>query len=182
MMRFQLDITLTEEDYLAFNLFHTLESSHAKKQAKKRRTSCAVIGAFLTIYVALTFGRTNFLTMFVTVVGVIAVLLLLFFRRILIWGIKRDIKQLKQTGKLPFDPVSKLEFYEDTLVEISPTARTELRYDALEHICVVKGRFVLLYSNSIGAYILPISQVHAQLDHSAFLLFLSQKCSIVEYY
>ncbi len=85
-------------------------------------------------------------------------------------------------GKLPFDPVSTLEFYEDKMVEITASSRTEQGYNIFERVCVVKDRYILLYKSSVGAYILPVAQIKAQLNQENLVDFLSKKCTNVEYY
>ena len=130
----------------------------------------------------LVLGWTTFSAIYVILLGSFTLLYMLLFKKILNRNIKAQIKRLKKTGKLPYEPVSKLEFYEDKLVEISASKRIEQGYDVLERICVVGDRFILLYNSSVGAYILPIPQLRAQLDESDFLSFLSAKCSTVEYY
>ena len=85
-------------------------------------------------------------------------------------------------GKLPFDPVSTLEFYEDKMVEITALQRTEQSYSIFERICVVKDRYIFLYKSSVSAYILPVLQIKEQLNQEDFIEFLSKKCTNIEYY
>ena len=61
-MRFQLDIALTEEDYLAFNYFHALESESGKKLIRK--TSLIFIAAMVVLEILvflLHLGSLDFL-------------------------------------------------------------------------------------------------------------------------
>ena len=95
---------------------------------------------------------------------------------------KTQIKRLKKVGKLPFDPVSTLEFHEDKMVEVTALQRTEQSYSIFERICVVKDRYVLLYKSSVSAYILPVLQIKEQLNQEDFIEFLSKKCTNIEYY
>ena len=104
------------------------------------------------------------------------------YKKILKRNLKRHINNLKKNGKLPFDPISKIEFFDDKLVEITPSSRTERTYGAIERIYVVKNQFVSLNYSSVGGYLLPIPQIEAQLDKEEFLSFLSQKCGTIEYY
>ena len=59
-MQFQLNISLTEEDYLSFNYFHMLESIPGKKRIRKARTVFAVIMLALAALVILILGLTTF--------------------------------------------------------------------------------------------------------------------------
>lgn len=181
-MRFQLDITLTEEDYLAYNIFHALESLQGKKQLRKRRIFYISITLIVLACALLLVGWTPFSIALIVVLGLYTVLYLLLLKKMISSNIKAHIKQLKKAGKLPIDPVSTIEFYEDKMVDASPGKRSEQSYTVLERICVVKNRFVLLYNSSISANILPFSQIQAQLEQEEFLRFLSEKCNCIEYY
>ena len=136
-MLFQLNITLTEEDYLAFNNFHSFESTNGKKLIRKSRIFFIAFMALLIALVLFTFESTTFSIIYATVLGSFTALYMLAFRKILERNMKVQIKRLKKTGKLPFEPVSTLEFYEDKLVEITASKRTEQNYHAFERMCVV---------------------------------------------
>lgn len=180
-MRFQLDIALTEEDYLAFNYFHALESESGKKLIRK--TSLIFIAAMvvLEILVFLVMGITTFSTTYMILLGVFTAIYVLCMKKFVKRSIKSQLKRMKQTGKLPYDPVAKLEFYEDKFVEITPGKHSEQSYDVFERICVFKDQYVFLFYSSITAYVLPISQIRAQISLVEFLSFLSGKCSTIEY-
>ena len=181
-MLFQLNVTLTEDDYLNFNRFHAMESKAGKKQIRNTRIFfiCLMLGlmAFLLIMV----GWTSFSTRYLIFLGAFSIIYMLLLKKILNRNIKANIKRLKKTGKFPFDSTSTIEFYEDKLVEITASRRIEQSYSALERICVVRADYILLYNSSVGAYILPIPQIDAQLNRQALLSFLSQKCTCIEYY
>lgn len=181
-MLFQLNITLTEEDYLDFNHFHALESISAKKQLNKTRMIFVTAFMVLAALVVLILGWTTFSVTYLVLLGICAVLYMAFFKKLIKRNIKSQIKMLKKTGKLPFDAASVLEFYEDKLVEITEAKRVEQSYGVIERICVVEDRYIFLYNSSVGAYILPIPQIKTQLSQDAFLRFLSAKCPTVEHY
>ena len=77
--------------------------------------------------------------------------------------------------------VAMKEFYEDKFVEITPGKHSEQSYDVFERICVFKDQYVFLFYSSITAYVLPISQIRAQISLVDFLSFMSGKCSTIEY-
>lgn len=181
-MLFQFHITLTEEDYLAFNNFHSFESAHGKKQIRKTRISFVAIMVALMALVFFILGWTTFSIIYAICMGVFTAVYVLLFRKILIRNMKAQIKQMKKVGKLPFDPQATLEFYEDKMVEITASKRTEQGYNIFERICVVKDRYIFLYNSSVGAYILPMAQVRAQANPDALVSFLAGKCSTIENY
>ena len=181
-MLFQLNINLSEDDYLDFNKFHSFESMHGKKLINKTRIFFALAMIILAALFLLVMGFTTFSITYAALLLLFTLLYMVFFKRILTRNVKTQIKRLKKVGKLPFDPVSTLEFHEDKMVEVTALQRTEQSYSIFERICVVKDRYVLLYKSSVGAYILPVSQIKEQLNQEDFIGFLSQKCTNVEYY
>jgi len=181
-MLFQLNINLSEEDYLDFNKFHSFESMHGKKLINKTRIFFVLAMIILAALFLLVMGLTTFSITYAVLLLLFTLLYMVFFKKILTRNVKTQIKRLKKVGKLPFDPVSTLEFHEDKMVEITALQRTEQSYSIFERICVVKNRYVLLYKSSVGAYILPVTQIEAQLNQRDFIDFLSQKCPNVEYY
>lgn len=181
-MLFQLNINLSEDDYLDFNKFHSFESMHGKKLINKTRIIFVLAMIILAALFLLVMGLTTFSITYAALLLLFTLLYMVFFKKILTRNVKTQIKRLKKVGKLPFDPVSTLEFHEDKMVEITALQRTEQSYSIFERICVVKDRYILLYKSSVDAYILPVVQVNAQLNQEEFVDFLSSKCTNVEYY
>ena len=181
-MLFNLNININENNYLSFNNFHSFESVHGKKLIRKTRFFFILTMVILAALVVLILGWTTFSVVYVALLLLFTLLYMLFFKKLLTLNIKAQIKRLKKMGKLPFDPVSTLEFYEDKMVEITALQRTEQSYSIFERMCVVKDRYILLYKSSVSAYILPVSQIKEQLNQEDFLAFLSKKCTNVEYY
>ena len=181
-MFFRLHINLSEDDYLAFNYFHSFESVQGKKLIRKTRFFFILAMVILAALVVLLLGWTTFSTIYAALLLLFTLLYMMFFKKILTRNIKKQIKRIKETGKLPFDPVSTLDFYEDKLVETTASKRTEQKYDVFERVCVVAERYIFLYHSIIGAYILPVVQIKAQINQEDLIDFLSKKCSTVEYY
>ena len=181
-MLFQLNINLSEDDYLDFNKFHSFESIHGKKLINKTRIFFVLAMIILAALFLLVMGFTTFSIIYAALLLLFTLLYMVFFKKRLTRNVKTQIKSLKKVGKLPFDPVSTLEFHEDKMVEITALQRTEQSYSIFERICVVKDRYVLLYKSSVSAYILPVLQIKEQINQEDFIAFLSKKCTNVEYY
>ena len=181
-MLYQFTINLTEEDYFAFNRFHATESSFAKKNLTKNRILFLIFMiAILTIYY-LDEGISDFFLCYSLFLLLTYILFSVFYKKLIIGIIKNQIKQMKKSGKLPFDPTATIEFYDDKFVEITDTARMERKYEGLERICMVRDSYIILYVTSAGGNILPIPQLRSQTNMAEFTAFLSNKCSNIEYY
>lgn len=181
-MLYQFRIRLTEADYVAFNQFHAFESPQGKKLIRNSRVILSVVMVVLAALIFLMDGLSSFAVTYAIVLGLFTVFYVAGFRKLMNRVIRKQIRMLKKTGKLPFDPESTIEFHEDSLAEITASRHTEQRYDAIERICVVRDQYLLLYHSSVGAYILPIPQLREQGSLDERLGFLTQKCGKVAYY
>lgn len=175
-MPFQFDITLTDEDYVAYNCFHAFYSPQGKKNIKRSRIFFITVMS-LMVLIGLTISIT-----FAALLAIVTVVYMVFFQKIVERNIRKQIQRLKKTGKLPFEATTTLEFYEDKMIETTPTARTERTYEKLERICVLEGRYIFLYDSSVTAHIIPINQIGDLDKQAAFICFMSKKCSTVEYH
>lgn len=181
-MNFRFDITLTEEAYLDFNKFHATESATGKKTVRRGKlTILAVILAFTLLELVVTGWNEEFFG-FLAIMVLMGVSSFCFFNKLALLMVKLQIKQLKKTGKLPFDTQTTYEFYEDKLALTVSDGRMEQSYDGLERVCVVPERFLLIYRNTSQAFVLPIPQIRQQGDLDALVQFLAQKCGAVERY
>ena len=181
-MLFRLNINQTEEDYFNFNRFHATETPQGKQSIKKAHTIFVLTIVVLSAMILSLQGWTLSSKLYCLAIGVWVIIYFATFKNTLDKNLRKQINRLKETGKLPFDPLSILEFHEDRLVEITDDTHTERRYASIERVCVYKDSYIFLYQSSMGAYVLPLPQVRAQVNQEDFLRFLSQKCNTVEYY
>ena len=179
-MHYQLKIQLTNADFLAFNYFHSLESTIGKKQFKQARTVFAVVMAVIVALVLLISGWSTFSALFTVLIGLFSVLFLLFLKKIAKLNIRAQINTLKKSGKLPFEPEANYDFYEDCFIIRTENMCSEDSYATLERIDVVENQYAFLYNSSMSAHVLPIAQIRDQVNQEAFLQFLSTKCGTME--
>ena len=172
-MKFRLSITLTDEDYFEFNKFYALESHYGvNKPSKLRWFATAILG--LVILAACFIGGFDlYFFIFSVSIFVLSVCYNLFWRQLMSWSIKSNIKHLKKKGKLAYSPFSTLEFDEDLIVETTDDLRAEQKYSAIERVSVVEGRYIYIHNSNLGAYIIPMSAFSDQSEYESFLDFLA---------
>lgn len=179
-MPYQFNIHLTEEDYAAFNYFTAFESPQGKRQVRRSMMVMPLLSVVLITLLFLVCGFTAFTITYSVLLGVYSTLRTVFFRKILARNLRKQLRLLKKDGKLPFDPESTVEFHEDHILEITATQQTRLEYAAIERICVISDQYLYLYRSSVGAFILPLAQIRAQVRAEELLTFLMGKCGKIE--
>ena len=181
-MLFQFLIHYTDEDYLAFMDFHTFGSKQANKRFRKNILKY-ILNTVLSIAAVLCLIEERSTAVTITVVLVVYTTVhLATFRKNYIRKLRRKLTQTGKDSKKPYDPISSMEFYEDKLVESTPTTRTAMKYEAIEQVCVVADQFVLLYSDKGQVYQIPAAQFTLQSNLDALIEFLSAKPSNIEFY
>lgn len=181
-MVFRFEVLLSEGDYLAFNRFHSFSTREGRRMLWRHRGLFLLMMAGVVGLTFLLLGKSLFSFCYTALLVVFSGIYLVLLRKRMDLYLRGQMKRLKKGGKLPFDPVATLEFYEDKMVEITPTTRTEQSYAAIERVCVDGDRCVYLYNSSVTAIILPIPQIRPQANLEDFLQFLRGKCPRVEKY
>ena len=181
-MLFELKISLTDEDYFEFNKFHMLKSHYGRSQMLKFRLMIAAI----FVLAILVFGMGDGLSSYTLVYAVPCLIALglfqLFFNKFMEFSLRSHIKSLKKKGKMAYSPESTIQFGESTVTEITPTARAEQAYSAIERISIVGEGAIYVHINTLGAYILPASAFPTAESRAAFIEFIKTKCQNVDFY
>ena len=181
-MRYQLHLSMTEEDYLNFNYFQTMESEQGKRMLMKSRLLLLVIMAAAVLLMVIIIGLDSFLIPYVSLMVIITVIYMAFYKKIFGRNLRKQILKTKKAGRLPYEPDVEYEFYEDKVVAIAPETRTECSYRQIERICVVGERYIYAYNSSVSALVLSVPQICQQVNEAEFLQFLTEKCPNVEHY
>lgn len=179
-MRYVLQIHLTEDDFTNFNVFHVNRSPYSGSMTGGLKKLVAVVYAVL---IAMNFLRDG-----VNGHSVTYALVLVGFGGLLIWKMdslfafvtRRTMKRMKKSGKMPYSDDSRMEFYEDRLVEITGAGRMERTWESVERLCYVEGKVWYLYMSNSSAFVLPVEQIKSQVDIGEFRRFLESKCPCVE--
>lgn len=180
-MKYRLQVNISEQDYLDFNLFWMLRSPYGKKQRNSVKITIVII-AFVFIALA-------FLTLEMTVAIVFSVLLLCVFAVFLFLfpryykkTLQKQFKSIKKSGKMAYTPSAVLEFYDDYYVEIDPEKRIQQNYTAIERISLADHVMIYLHTNNVGAVLLPVRSFSSKEEYDSFMAFISSKCTKIDTY
>lgn len=181
-MKYQINVLLSEEEYIKFNEFYTFKSFYGKKTGRiimllPTIFTLVIIG---TVYVIVGINMFSHIFCLFFLID----LIVQFFRRDKFKKkiVQKSIKSLKKQGKLPYMSESVLEFYDDKIIEISKESRTELLYSAIERVSVLKDGTIYLHQNSAQAYPIPNSVFISEINYNEFLEFIKSKCRVIDYF
>lgn len=176
----KFEITITEEDYIKFNIDHLKTSQVGKWMT--RTTWFIFIMAF--VFCGISFfinAKSDGTPLFVPTIwtaffGILMLVYMLFFnKKVIKRSVMKTIKVQKKDGKLPFFEKSVIEFTDEEIIEETDTGISRAKYDKLETLCIC-DTVMYLYINSQQAIILPYSQIDGQKD--AIISMLKEKGNI----
>ncbi|MBR2464414.1 MAG: YcxB family protein [Clostridia bacterium] len=181
-MHFKFNINLTDQDYLNYNIFWMLKSPYGKKQLLKFRITIAILLA--TISLLSLFGGEFSADAWISIIPYVILLILfeLLLNPFFSWLLKGNIRSLKAKGKMGYSPVSEIEFYDESFIEITPDGKSEQKYSAVERVSVIADKVIYIHVNNVMSYILPSSCFESKAQHNDFLDFVRTKCANVDTY
>lgn len=152
-------IQIGEEDYIRFNIFHAKYSPVAQRQLR------TFWGLFLGMGVALVIvgGLADWLTAVINglVMGLAALVLRLVMPKLTEQGVKRNIRQMKKDGKLPYHAESEVELGEDVIEWRSEQGVNRIKYSDIEGI-YEEPDAIYVYFGVVQAIILPRRCLHGE--------------------
>lgn len=170
-MKYQFQITLTDEDYLNYNLFYALRSPYAAKTNKRVRVFFSLLMIVTALALLISDGLRYGSLFAASVVLALVLVYNLRYKRSIVNAYRNLIKRNKKNGKVAYTPKSTLELGEDFLVETSPDNKTEQKYSSIERISVIKDRYVYLHINHLMAYIIPMTSFASNEEYQSFFEF-----------
>ena len=175
-MKFKFNVNITQEDYIEFNKIVMTDTPAGKKSSKISNLIFISVCAILVLFTLITskFSGEGFIATGVLIIAFLLVHLTL-NKTINNLAVKATVKSLtKIKGKLPYSENSVLEFYDDVFVEITDENKTESKYSAIENI-IVNENLVVLFINSMQAYIVPTRSFESIEQKNSLVEFLNGK-------
>ena len=81
-----------------------------------------------------------------------------------------------------YSPVSEMEFYDESFIEITPDNKSEQKYSAVERVSVIADKVIYIHTNNVMSYILPLCCFESKEQYKDFLDFITTKCSNIDTY
>jgi len=172
---YNLDYTVTEDDYLTFNRCH-LKTTKAGRRAIL--TYRLLVPALLVCIMLLsTIGGGDvvpLLTIEAVVFGLTSLLWALLAPRIYFRSLRRGINRMKKDGRLPFNPQGTFVFSEDGFEDHGPLSTVTTSYQAIEKV-VEAPAADYLYVSAAQAFIVKTDLFADAAAHQQFIDFITAR-------
>jgi len=149
----KIDYSLTEEDYLAFNLFHAKNSKAVSKSLMLQRFLSPIV--FITA--AFTFSWIGDVSLTASLIGFsfISILWIVYYPKYFYYLLTKNSKKMLQEGKndgLLGDRYMTLS--KEGITDVSSSGETKANWSGIKSIQEDDSRFYL-YNSALSAYIIP---------------------------
>lgn len=173
----QFKFTLSDKDYIDFNLYHL----YGRKRSKRSILIFGVvISIILLITMLLTADNQNMISRILIIIllipGIgISFLIARWLPSVIMNPILRlYIKILGKRGKLPYGQEILLQFNESSMFEKTADLEANINYSAFESVEIGKNA-IYLYTNQLQAFIIPFNLFKTPAEKASFLSFIEMK-------
>lgn len=164
----EIKYTLTEEDYLAFNMFHVKNSTTATKSLKWQRFLMPV----LFIFFAYIFSMIVDISLVVSLITffIVGLLWIVFYPKYFYSVVKRQTKKMIQEGENEsLLGQHHLVMTEEGLIETTSSGETSISWKGIKKFTEDDDHFYL-YNSGLSAIILPKRAVNNEEEIRTFIL------------
>ena len=149
-----INITLTEEDYILYNIFHFFHSPLNKKRYWTNRLLPFLLYTLIIIFMFLLDIKWDLLLIEAMLLYLYALIRFVLYPRMVKKNIRKNILKTKKEGRLPYSPEYSIDYGEDTFIMTTPTRTIHYAYSDILEICKEDDAVYLLVG-AVEAVILP---------------------------
>lgn len=158
---------LTEEDVIAFNLYHIQNSKTGKNSLRWQRYVSPVI--FLLFAYFLSVYSDMQLSLLLPIFGVTAVIWVLFYPKYFYYHITRQVrKMLKEGTNSGLVGSHVLKMTKSGITDQSSAAETSVQWNGITQVAE-DAQYVFIYTSTVSAYILPKRDIYSLDNLKSFI-------------
>ena len=171
---FQFHYTLTEDDYIKFNMNHALNTKAGKKTGLilKSLVPCIFV-AMIVLSLSNGISHSSLITEIV-IFTIVSILWVILYKKIILRNIKKSMRMMKKSGRLPYNINGTMTFDENLICDTAPTQETKTSYNLIEAIYTTNDA-IYIYNSAVTAFILPYRFIENQATFNSFVDFLQAK-------
>lgn len=147
-------ITLNEEDYVRFRIFHLYHSKLGKRQIHSARTIAFKLSAIILLLLLIMDVQLDRIVIYAIMWGSISVAFYFYAPKRLEKNIRKQVSITKEDGKLPFSGDTEIEFLESMIVQRNEHGESHVNYSDIERV-YIEQEYLYIYSNAVQAAVIP---------------------------
>lgn len=173
---FRFTYTLDDNDYFEASKYHYFNSTSGRRAVIACRIFIPALFAALLYFSALRNAdfSSSFIVATTIILAIGTILLIILTKPLLQSGIKRNIQNLKKTGKLPYSQCQTLLFEDDAFTTTTPEADSKFKYSAIERI-VEADKAVHIYTSAIHLHLIPFRVFLDSTQKQQFIAFVQSR-------
>lgn len=148
----QINIHLTDDDYIAFCLFYNRYNAHNRRLILFNRLRALLVSViFVLLFVYLGYEK-SFILIESAILGLLSLLWFFFYPSYYIFMVRRSIKKMKKKGTPLFSDRKTYDFRENEIVLTTDTLTSIIPYSSIKAISKTADcLYIPLYDNSLIA-------------------------------
>lgn len=147
-------ITLNEEDYVRFRIFHFYHSKLGKRQLRSARTSMIKLSVIIILMLLTSDVQLDWIVFYTIMWTIGSVFFYFYAPKKMEKNIRRQVSMTKEDGKLPFSGDTEIEFLESMIVQRSEHGESHVTYSDIERI-YIDQEYLYIYINAVQASVIP---------------------------
>ena len=147
-------ITLNEEDYVRFRIFHLYHSKLGKRQIHNARTLMIKGSVFAIGIVLMTGDPLDMIVIYTIILAIASALYYFYAPKRLEKNIRKQVSMTKEDGKLPYYADTEIELTESMIVQRSEHGESYVKYRDIERI-YIDQEYLYIYINAVQASVIP---------------------------
>lgn len=171
---FEFHYNITEDDYVKFNLNHSLHTKIGKRTVLTMQLCVPCIFAVLILLSLIKDISFSFLMTQIIIYGIGSIFWIIFYRKSILRNIKKSVRTMKKSGRLPYTENGTLIFDENYICEHTALQETKTAYSLIEAIYTT-NEALYIYNSAISAIMLPYRFIESQEVFNSLMDFLQEK-------
>jgi len=168
---YEFNFTISEQDYLDFNLYHMNTASDMRKKLTVYRL---MLPGFFVLWLLFTYNQAENMLPRAILFAAASVLWFFAMKPLLVSSVKRRIAKMSQNGTLPCTQVTAVRFDDDVMQSDCDGQEEVTAYAALDQITVYTSA-IYIYTRAATVFILPFSAFASESQKEDFIQFINEK-------
>lgn len=171
---FQFNYTITDDDYLKFNINHSTQTKIGKTNVLTMQLIIPIILVFLMLLSYIKGNDFSDLMTQLIISVIVSIFWILYYKLSIPRIVKQTMRATKKNGRLPYIGNGTLIFDDNFMYENTGIQDTKTSYSLIEAIYTT-NEALYIYTGAISAVILPYRFIESQEVFNSLVNFLQEK-------